>query len=122
MSSQAYNQTVEAEFDKHMTRTKNRPIASGRVSKRDGALISAGLAAGSVGMYSMGAHPMSAVVAGGVWVGYSLIYTPLKRTTEWNTFIGAIVGSMPPFIGCFAALGSLFSVETLLLTTYIFSW
>lgn len=66
--------------------------------------------------------PLTTAVAGSIWVGYSLLYTPMKQYTSFNTFFGAIVGSLPPFIGCYAAMGSLMSLETLLLSSYIFSW
>jgi len=36
MSSQAFNQSMEGEHDKLMTRTKNRPVPSGKISKKQG--------------------------------------------------------------------------------------
>ena len=39
-----------------------------------------------------------------------------------NTLIGAIIGALPPFIGTWAQLGTLFTPETILLSAYIFSW
>ena len=36
--------------------------------------------------------------------------------------MGAIVGSLPPLIGTMAQTGGIFSIETMLLATYIFSW
>ena len=38
-------------------------------------------------------------------VGYVAIYTPLKRFTTINTFIGAFPGALPPLIGWTAARG-----------------
>ena len=38
-------------------------------------------------------------------VGYVAIYTPLKRITTLNTFIGAFPGALPPLIGWTAARG-----------------
>jgi protoheme IX farnesyltransferase len=38
-------------------------------------------------------------------VGYVAIYTPLKRLTTLNTFIGAFPGALPPLLGWTAARG-----------------
>ena len=38
-------------------------------------------------------------------IGYVAIYTPLKRVTTINTFIGAFPGALPPLIGWTAARG-----------------
>jgi protoheme IX farnesyltransferase len=122
MSSQAYNQTVEGEFDKKMRRTQNRPVARGAISKRTGGLISAGLAISSLGVYLQLANPSTFLVANGIWIGYCLVYTPLKRISVHNTLVGAIIGALPPLIGTFAQLGTIFTPETALLSAYIFSW
>ena len=29
-------------------------------------------------------------------VSYAFVYTPLKRTTPWNTLVGAVPGALPP--------------------------
>lgn len=105
-----------------MMRTKNRPLASGKISPTQGYMISGGLAAHSLFFYLHLHNPLTFAVASGIWVSYSLMYTPMKQLTPHNTFFGAIVGALPPFIGTFAAIGTLFTPETILLSTYIFSW
>ena len=122
MSSQAYNQTVEGDFDKKMRRTQNRPVARGLINKQKGGMISAGLALGSFAVYMQLANPGTILVANSIWIGYCLIYTPLKRYSVHNTLVGAIIGALPPFIGTWAQLGTLLTPETLLLSAYIFSW
>jgi heme o synthase len=39
--------------------------------------------------------------------GYIFAYTPLKRTSTANTFVGAIPGAIPPVIGWAAARGAI---------------
>lgn len=85
-------------------------------------MISTGLMLTSGVLFFHLPYPMTIGVAGSIWVGYSMMYTPMKQYTNFNTFFGAIVGSLPPFIGCYAAMGSLLSPETFLLSAYIFSW
>lgn len=56
---------------------------------------------------SLGVNP---VVAGlGIFnLGlYTLVYTPLKRISVVNTWVGSIVGAIPPMMGWAACTGSL---------------
>ena len=106
----------------NMRRTQNRPVAKNIISKQTGGFISAGLALWSVGLYTQLANPSAMFVASSIWILYWLVYTPLKRISIYNTFVGAVIGSMPPLIGTCAQLGTLFTPETLLLSAYIFSW
>jgi heme O synthase-like polyprenyltransferase len=55
-------------------------------------------------------------------MSYLCGYLPLKQMTPLNTLFGAVVGSLPPFIGLFAQTGSLMGLECILLSAYIFSW
>ena len=48
-------------------------------------------------------------------------YTSMKRTTIWNTWVGAIVGAVPPVMGWTAVTGS-FGPPSLLLAGILFSW
>lgn len=57
-----------------------------------------------------------------MWFSYLMIYLPLKQRSTKNTFVGAIVGALPPFIGTYAQTGMLLDPATLLLSGYIFTW
>lgn len=85
-------------------------------------MISASLALGSLAFYMQLANPGTILVANTIWIGYCLVYTPLKRVSVHNTLVGAIIGALPPFIGTYAQLGTLLSPEAFLLSAYIFSW
>ena len=54
-------------------------------------------------------------------VGYVAIYTPLKRITSLNTFIGAFPGALPPLIGWTAARG-LIEWPAVALFAILFVW
>jgi protoheme IX farnesyltransferase len=103
----ALNQAEERRTDALMIRTRNRPLASGRLSLGYGVLIG-----------------MLAIITGSLWlivrtnlitgtltlltaVTYVGIYTPLKRLTSMATFVGAFPGAMPPLIGWTAARGTI---------------
>jgi heme O synthase-like polyprenyltransferase len=47
-------------------------------------------------------EPFTWIISNVVWSSYLLIYLPMKRKSEHNTLVGAIVGALPPFIGTFA--------------------
>jgi len=61
-----------------MIRTQNRPLATGKIKKSTGYLVSGSLALASGAMFMHLPFPYTAAVAGGIWVGYSLMYTPMK--------------------------------------------
>ena len=103
--SSALNQALERRTDALMRRTSNRPMAAGRISLAHGLLL--GFAAIFFGSLYL-AH-VTNVLTGTLTlitaVGYVGIYTPLKRITVVNTFIGAFPGALPPLIGWTAVRG-----------------
>mmetsp|Transcript_38227 Transcript_38227/g.27739 ORF Transcript_38227/g.27739 Transcript_38227/m.27739 type:complete len:105 (-) Transcript_38227:556-870(-) len=104
-----------------MARTKNRPMAQGRVSSRDACFLGTGLTVSSIAAYHM-FEPFTWIVSSTVWFSYLCVYIPMKRISSQNTLVGAVVGALPPFIGTFAQTGTIFDVPTFLLASYIFSW
>ncbi len=104
-SANALNMMLEPEHDAKMSRTRNRPIVRGLIGKK-GALIFASTA-GLVGTGSLwfGVNPTVAFL-GALNIGlYAGIYTPLKRISPLNTWVGALVGGIPPLMGWAAAAG-----------------
>jgi protoheme IX farnesyltransferase len=103
--SSALNQALERRSDARMKRTALRPMVTGRISLPHGLLL--GFLAIFGGTVFLAAH--SNLLTGTLTlltaVGYVAIYTPLKRITSFNTFIGAFPGALPPLIGWTAARG-----------------
>lgn len=119
-SSNTFNQVLEVETDKLMTRTQNRPLPAGRMLVSEAVLV-AGLT-GLVGLILLSLlSTMTAVLGAISLVSYSFIYTPMKKISPAAVWIGAIPGALPMAIGSVAAnddgLGSLaiflFSVQFL---------
>ena len=108
-------------MDAIMVRTKNRPIPKGSISAKHGCFIGTGLSVASFVAYSSFA-PYTWLISNAVWFSYLCVYLPMKQNSPWNTFVGAIVGALPPLIGTMAQTGAFFTPETMLLATYIFSW
>lgn len=104
-SANALNMLLEPEHDGKMSRTRNRPIVRGLIGKR-GALAFAGLT-GAAGLGSLyyGVNPTVAFLSGLNIFLYAGVYTPMKRLSVVNTWVGAIVGGIPPLMGWAAAAG-----------------
>lgn len=97
------NQYVERDIDAVMSRTKNRPIPSGRVTPMEAlgfgaVLLMAGLVylAGMVGALPAALAAASAIV-------YHGVYTPLKTRSYTATLAGSVPGALPMLIGWTAA-------------------
>ncbi|KAL9018726.1 MAG: hypothetical protein Q9185_003956 [Variospora sp. 1 TL-2023] len=104
-SANALNMLMEPEHDAKMSRTRNRPLVRGYVGKR-GALVFATIA-GAVGIGSLylGVNPTVAFLGGLNIFLYAGVYTPMKRISVLNTWVGAVVGGIPPLMGWAAAAG-----------------
>ncbi len=103
--SSALNQALERRTDQLMRRTADRPMAAGRISLTHGLLL--GFAATFLGsLYlALTTNLLTGTLTLLTAIGYVAIYTPLKRLTTVNTFIGAFPGALPPLIGWTAARG-----------------
>jgi protoheme IX farnesyltransferase len=103
--SSALNQALERKIDILMRRTADRPMATGRISLTHGLLL--GFAAVFLGsLYlALATNLLTGTLTLLTAIGYIAIYTPLKRVTTLNTFIGAFPGALPPLIGWTAARG-----------------
>ncbi len=122
MSSQTSNQDIEKEYDKLMIRTCNRPLPKNRIEPKYARLIAGTLYLSSnVIFYNF--FPVNALyMANFIFFSYTLVYTPLKRKSSINTAIGAISGSLPPYLGWLAAGGDLLNYMPIGITTYMFCW
>jgi heme o synthase len=103
--SSALNQALERKTDRLMRRTADRPMAAGRISLMHGLLL--GFAATFLGALYLAftTNIITGTLTLLTAIGYVAIYTPLKRFTTLNTFIGAFPGALPPLIGWTAARG-----------------
>ena len=119
--SSALNQALERKTDQLMRRTANRPMAAGRISLAHGLVL--GFAAVFLGSLYLAwaTNPLTGTLTLLTASGYVAIYTPLKRVTNLNTFIGAFPGALPPLIGWTAARG-LIEWPAVALFAILFVW
>jgi heme O synthase-like polyprenyltransferase len=67
------------------------------------------------------ANRLTAQLGAGNILLYAAIYTPLKQVTLYNTWVGALVGAIPPLMGWAAAAGQL-EPGAGVLATALFCW
>ncbi len=119
-SSSTLNHWQESEIDSKMPRTKNRPIPSGKISRKGALLVAVGFAlVGSVILIAT--NPVIAlIISWATLFFYNVVYTPLKKVNAFAVIPGSMVGALPPMIGWAAAGGSLTSEIILLVAAFFF--
>lgn len=103
----AFNQVIERRTDALMRRTRQRPVAEGRLGPSDALAYASALSLAGLAILALAVNLLSAWVALATLVSYAAIYTPLKLKTSLATVIGAVPGALPPVIGWAAATGGL---------------
>ena len=101
------NQWLERDADAKMVRTRKRAIPAGRVQPLNALVYGLSLSVIGCLMLFVGANALAGILTAITIATYTLLYTPLKRLTTWNTLIGAIPGALPPLIGWAAATGKI---------------
>ncbi|KAI4175962.1 MAG: hypothetical protein LQ343_001244 [Gyalolechia ehrenbergii] len=104
-SANALNMLFEPEHDAKMSRTRNRPLVRGYIGKRGALVFATVMGAVGVGSLYFGVNPTVAFLGGLNIFLYAGVYTPMKRISVLNTWIGAVVGGIPPLMGWAAAAG-----------------
>lgn len=99
----ALNHHQERVTDRLMHRTRNRPLASGRMRARPVWWGGMSLILLACAVLAVGVNTSAALLGFAVAVLYLGAYTPLKRVSALNTPVGAIPGALPPLLGWVAA-------------------
>ncbi|XP_030630427.1 protoheme IX farnesyltransferase, mitochondrial [Chanos chanos] len=120
-TANSINQYFEVPFDSNMNRTKNRPLVRGQISPLHA--VSFALACGIPGvtLLTFAVNPLTGFLGALNIFLYTCCYTPLKRLSITNTWVGAVVGAIPPIMGWTAATGTL-DPGALLLGGFLYSW
>lgn len=122
-SAGTFNQIFEISEDSRMKRTIHRPLPAGNVSPTAAALFGTSTGVAGTALLYAATNPVVAAL-GLANIGlYAGIYTYTKKRTELNTWIGAIVGAVPPVMGWAAATGgSIVAPEPAVLAALLFLW
>ena len=96
----AFNMYVDRDIDRLMERTKNRPLATGRIEPSHALVFAGALEIVAFAVLWWGANLLSAVLALSATAFYVLVYTIwLKRTSRQNIVIGGAAGAVPVLVG-----------------------
>jgi protoheme IX farnesyltransferase len=121
-SGAAVNHVVDQRVDAQMTRTRGRPLPTGRVRDRDAFIFALLLGVVGLSLLTVAINPLTAVLTFLSLIGYAVVYTIfLKRATPQNIVIGGAAGAAPPLLG-WAAVTNEVSFDALLLFLIIFTW
>ncbi|KAL5000079.1 UbiA prenyltransferase family-domain-containing protein [Aspergillus recurvatus] len=104
-SANTLNMIFEPKYDAQMSRTRNRPLVRGLVTRRAAVLFAIATAAVGLGLLYIGTNPTVTGLSAANIALYAFVYTPLKRMHVINTWVGAVVGGIPPMMGWVAAAG-----------------
>jgi len=121
-ASGALNMALEGDIDAKMTRTANRPIPRGRITRPEALAFGSTLAFFSVLTLGILVNWYAGALLAFTIFFYVVIYTMwLKRWTAQNIVIGGAAGALPPIVAWVAATGSI-APEPLWLFLIIFFW
>ncbi|KAH9593490.1 UbiA prenyltransferase family [Trypanosoma melophagium] len=119
-SANTANQIIEKEHDKNMKRTCRRPLPMGHITRSHASILCGGeLLLGSGILFLV--SPSASALGIANWFLYVAVYTPLKRISAINTWIGSIVGGIPPLMGGIVATGSV-TAPAWLLGALLVAW
>ena len=115
------NQIKEKDLDKLMTRTKTRPLPTGKLSVQEAKFFGVIIGLVGFGLLAMSTNWLTVVLSAISLILYGFVYTPLKRVGPIAVFVGAISGALPPLIGWVAATGAI-SIEAMIIFSLQFIW
>ncbi len=121
-SANAFNCYIDADIDKLMGRTKNRPLVTGELTQREALVFAWLIGVLSVLWFGFLINWLSAVLSLAAILFYVFVYTlGLKRRTPQNIVWGGAAGAMPALIG-WAAVTNEVSAAAWVLFLIVFLW
>ena len=121
-SAAVINHVLDERIDAQMSRTKRRPLPTGKMSSRAALGFAAVLCLLSMAILVFLVNPLTALLTFASLIGYAVIYTVwLKRATSQNIVIGGAAGAAPPVLG-WAAVTNSIDANALLLFLIVFVW
>jgi heme o synthase len=106
-SANAFNEIQEHPFDAQMTRTRARPLVRRAITPLHASLFAIGTGITGPAILWTLVNPATAFLGAFDIFLYAGVYTAMKRSTVWNTWVGAVVGAIPPLMGWTAVGGHL---------------
>ena len=122
-SAAVFNHVVDEQIDMQMSRTDQRPLPQGKVSRSQALVWGVFLGVIGLGILQLFVNTITMVLTFISLIGYAVVYTMyLKRATPQNIVIGGAAGAAPPVLGWTAITGTQGIEYALLLFLIVFIW
>jgi protoheme IX farnesyltransferase len=120
-AANSLNMFSERHSDALMTRTRTRPLPSGRLAPEVALWFGVGLSLVGLPLLALVVNPMTALLTLTALVSYVFAYTPLKQVSWLALLVGAVPGALPPLIG-YASVSGTLSRQAWVLFAILFIW
>jgi len=122
-SAAALNQIYERDRDSMMKRTQKRPLVTGVLSVNEAKVAAALWGISGTTLLIAGTDPVTAALGFSNIGLYAGLYTFTKPRSVYNTWVGAVVGAIPPVMGWTAATGgSILDLDAIILGSTLYYW
>ncbi|NBC05228.1 MAG: protoheme IX farnesyltransferase [Bacteroidetes bacterium] len=118
----AHNMFLERDLDGIMRRTSQRPLPAYRIEPKKSLIFSMSLIIAGLAYLLLMVNIVAGLVSLATTIIYLYAYTPLKRISALNVFVGAIPGALPVVGGWAAATGTVFEHGMWILFGIIYCW
>ena len=115
------NQVYERDTDALMRRTRMRPLPDQRVAAPEAAIYGTVMSVAGLATLALATNWVAAALALATLALYLVVYTPMKRTSNLSTLVGAVPGALPAVIGWSAARGDI-AIGGWTLFAIVFLW
>lgn len=89
-AANAVNQYHEVPFDAQMSRTRHRVLVCGRLTSLHALLFATASCLTGLGILNFGVNSLTAGLGLANFILYTSIYTPMKRLSILNTWVGSV--------------------------------
>ena len=109
---------LEVPYDSQMNRTKDRVLVRGKLTPLHAFTFASISGLVGVGLLYFMVNPVTAFLGASTLFLYTAIYTPMKRLSALNTWIGAVVGAIPPLMGYTAMIDTIGAGQSFFFSIY----
>jgi protoheme IX farnesyltransferase len=122
-SAAAWNQILERDRDAKMKRTQQRPLVQGHLTLTEASVAATLWGVAGTSLLALGTDPVTTALGLSNIGLYAGLYTYMKPRSVYNTWVGAVVGAIPPVMGWTAATGgSMLDLDAMMLGTTLYLW
>lgn len=120
-SACVFNNYIDRQMDRKMSRTKNRPLAKGLISTQNAILFA--IVLGLLGnlILLLYTNLLTLMIADIGFLVYVFIYSMWKGRTIYGTAIGSIAGGIPPVVG-YCAVSNQFDLGAAIFFMILIFW